>query len=313
MHCRPLLTVVLFVPFLLGSRLWAQEPLIKADNPDPAALPTLSVHQRDALLLVRAAFPNVPDFACDAWCYESAMDCIGIRAIEGGRIELTHRDREHPRVLYVTVVTPEPGAVDFRVRVERAPGTTEPLPDRLVTPNLCWQLIPAPGFASAPDPYPDFVKRCFIFTDKGRTFLHETRRGAIPVRPATDKENNPPWVQMYVGEWQEVPETSPTSWAAYSRDRYLTPVIGAESRDGRYLAALVNDTATGMAQAWHDCMHNNAQWAPASAPVEERTWHVKVYVMENSPRALLERATRDFPELPGADKAKAALERAGDD
>jgi len=118
---------------------------------------------------------------------------------------------------------------------------------------------------------------------------------------------------MYVGEWQEVPETPPTSWASYSKDRYVTTVIGAVSRDGRYLAALANDTATGMAQAWHDCMHNNAQWAPASAPVEERTWHVKVYVMENNPRALLERAARDFPNLPGADKAMAALERGGDD
>ena len=73
------------------------------------------------------------------------------------------------------------------------------------------------------------------------------------------------------------------------------PVIGAVSRDGKYLAALANDSATVMAQAWHDCMHNNPQWLPADALPSRRVWRLKVYAMENRPDALLKRVARDFP------------------
>jgi len=49
------------------------------------------------------------------------------------------------------------------------------LPDQLPGLNLCFQLRNAESFCSRPDPYPEFVKRCFIFTDKVRTFLLQTR------------------------------------------------------------------------------------------------------------------------------------------
>ncbi|HXG24005.1 MAG TPA: hypothetical protein VNJ09_05565, partial [Chthonomonadales bacterium] len=163
--------------------------------------------------------------------------------------------------------------------------------------NLCWQLVRAPSFASAPNPYPEFIKRCFIFTEKGVTFLDKTTRCKIPVRPPDHPYNNPPWVQMYVGVWQDVPKAGPDSWADYSPDRYIYRIIGAVSRDGKYLAALANDSATLMAQAWHDCMHNNANWAPADAPPECRIWRIKLYVMENAPEKLLRKVKRDFPRV----------------
>ena len=117
----------------------------------------------------------------------------------------------------------------------------------------------------------------------------------IPVRPADDRFNNPPWVQMYVGLWQDVPKTNPKGWADTSPDRYTTTVIGAVSRDRRYLAALANDSADSMAQAWHDCMHNNPRWLPAESLPEKRVWRLKIYVMENDPEALLARVAKDFP------------------
>jgi hypothetical protein len=100
---------------------------------------------------------------------------------------------------------------------------------------------------------------------------------------------------MYVGVWQPIPQVTPASWSDYSPDRYTIPVIGAVSRDGKYLAALGNDSAGLMCQAWHDCMHNNPQWLPADAPPAARTWRVKVYVMENDPDALIARVNKDFP------------------
>jgi hypothetical protein len=189
--------------------------------------------------------------------------------------------------------------VEFLARLERDKGATAPLPADPQLLNLCWQLRRAPAFASKPDPYPEFVKRCFIFTEKGVVFLDKTTRRPIPVRPADDPCNNPPWVQMYVGLWQEVPRTNPKGWADCSPDRYAATVIGAVSRDRKHLAALANDSATSMSQAWHDCMHNNPLWLPANAPPEKRTWRLKIYVMENDPDALMARVLKDFPDAKG--------------
>jgi len=281
-----------------STELAGKPMLITVSNPDPDTLPTLGIHQVDKELRVRASFPNVPGFACDSWCYESQLDCMGIAVLDGGRLELRHQDMKNPEAVYLTTVTPLPGAVEFLARVELAPGAAGPLPDDLITPNLCWQLKPAPGFCRiADDKYPEFVERCFIFTEKGRTFLNNTDRKPIPCRPVTDVENNPPWVQMYVGTWREVPEVSATSWAAYSEDRIVAPIIGAVSKDGKHLAAIVNDSASTVCQAWHDCMHNNPEWLPGDAPPQERTWRVRVYAMQNDPETLVETARRDFPRM----------------
>jgi dienelactone hydrolase len=277
--------------------------IVTAANPDPQTLPMLGVWQKDKLTLVASTFPNVPDFTCDSWCYESDVDFLEARDIGEGRLELRHRLRQSPQALLVTTVTPLPGAVEFAARVQLAEGTSGELAENPLTPNLCWQLRRAPGFASAPDSYPEFIKRCFIFTEKGMTFLDETDRKKIPVRYAADPYNNPPWVQMYVGAWQEVPTAGPTSWADYSATQYATTVIGAVSRDGKYLAAIANDSAPLMCQAWHDCMHNNPCWLPANAPVGERVWRLRIYAMQNDPGKLLAQVARDFPKAKHAYQA----------
>jgi len=296
-----ILAVLLAIMALGNSSARAEKEgenvIVIANNPDPQTLPTLGVWENQDLILVSSSFPNMPDFTCDSWCYESNMDFMGATAIDTGRIELRHRDRAQPYVIIVTTVTPEPGAVEFTARVEldkdKYPDAEMPAnPPGL---NLCWQLRRAPIFASAPEPYPEFVKRCFIPTREGMTYLDKTVRRKIPCRPADHQYNNPPWVQMYVGEWQEIPEAGPEAWADYSTDRYVTTVIGAVSRDENYLTAIANDSSTTMCQAWHDCMHNNPQWLPADAPTEERRWRLKIYAMKNNPGELLARVGADFP------------------
>lgn len=285
-----------------GATNYQEAPamLITASNPSPKTLPTLAVWEDEKLspgrklTMVAATFPNVPGFTCDAWCYESDVDFVDARPLSRGRLQLRHRWRAHPHVMLVTVVTPEPGAVEFLAHLELADKQGE-MPSEMPFVNLCWQVRRAPAFASKPDPYPEFVKRCFIFTAKGRTFLHETERRKIPVRPGDDPYNNPPWVQMYAAAWLPLPKASPDSWADYSPDQYTTPVIGVVSRDGKYLAALANDSATVMAQAWHDCLHNNPLWTPDNAPPLQRRWRLKVYAMPNDPNALLKRVEKDFP------------------
>jgi len=264
-------------------------------------LPELGFRLEGKLTLVWASFPDVPGFTCDWWCYESAFDFLDFQKLEGGRLELRHRVRSQPHVLIVTTATPEAGAVEFVARaiVDHQRDPDGKLPETLPAPNMCWQLVRAEGFRSKPDPYPEFVKRCFIFTDKGRTFLHQTTRLKLlyrdPPMPADDPRNNPPWVQMYVGVWQAVPEVRKPNWANYSPDRYTIPVIGTVSRDGKHLAALANGSAGMMAQAWHDCLHNNSQWLPADAPTAQRRWRLKTYLMPNDPETLLARVAGDFP------------------
>ncbi|MBM4082341.1 MAG: hypothetical protein FJ278_21735, partial [Planctomycetes bacterium] len=110
-----ILAALLFwlVPCALGQR----ETLVTADNPKPAELPTLSVWQQKSqdrvLTHVASTFPNVPNFTCDTWCYETDVDFLDAKPLDGGRLQLRHRWKAQPQTICVTTVTPEPGAVEF--------------------------------------------------------------------------------------------------------------------------------------------------------------------------------------------------------
>jgi hypothetical protein len=135
---------VLTLLLALPATIRASEP-VTAKNRDPQRLPMLSVYQDDqfsrgkVLTMVAATFPNVPDFTCDSWCYESPVDFLDARAIEDGKVELRHRDRHQPQAIVVTTVTPEPGAVEFLARLERDKGATAPLPAD-PQPLRAWRL-----------------------------------------------------------------------------------------------------------------------------------------------------------------------------
>jgi hypothetical protein len=303
------LVLVLISLLLSLSAKGEKVTLFTAENPKPGELPTLGAWQDKltdgrVLTYVKSTFPNVPDFTCDTWCYESDVTFLDAKALDGGRVQLRHRWIAHPEVLAVTTITPEKGAVHFIARAELDPEKGGKMPPQPPFLNACWQLRNAPAFASKPDPFPEFVKRCFIFTDSGLTFLDKTQRGKIPVRKDDDPFNNPPWVQTYGCVWMPPMKASEKSWAAYSTDRYIYPVIGAVSRDRKYLAALANNNARSLCQAWHDCMHNNPQWE-AEKPGSEPVWHIAIHAMENNPDELLRRAAQDFPKALTLKDAKA--------
>ena len=213
---------------------------------------------------VSAKFPNVADFTCDLWCYESdGVTFEHGQPLDNGGVEMRHAWAGENWEI-VSTVTPLPGCLDFVARLEPTKDHQNGPPNQYPQLNICWQLRRAAGFASKPDPYPEFVKRCFIFTEKGRTFLNDTKRLPSPARPLSVKENNPPWVQMYLPESAPADmRVKPNEWADYSPDRYTLPVIGAISRDGKYLTAMATGSQNLMCQAWHDCMHNNARWLQA--------------------------------------------------
>ena len=297
---------------LLSERVASAEPrvLLTADNPDPARLPTLAVWEEYAKRhdrydrLLSATFPQIPEFTTDLWCFESpGVEFESAHDLGDGRVQLRHRWSSQSWTI-VSTVTPQVGAIDFVSRMVPHDAEDAAQPSAYPSLNICWQLRRAKTFASEPDPYPQFVARCFIFArgqtaeDSGRTFLLDTVRRPIPVKPATHRRNNPPWVQMYLPTSAPVDmRAGPTAWADYSPDRFTVPLIGAVSRDGRFLAAMASGAESMVCQAWHDCMHNNARWLPADDGVG-KTWHVKIYAMENDPARLLERFRDDFPAVP---------------
>lgn len=244
---------------------------------------------------------EIPGCVLDLLCYEhSGMKYLSHRVVDRHGVELTHRSTKNPEVLLITRVMPEPGAVEIvaRAEVDAASAPAAKLPGELPAPNLCFRVKRAEeAFSCYPDPFPEFIGRCFIFTDEGRTFLLDTVRRKLPRAPADDVRNNPPWVQMYTPVWQPTsPPSTGATWYNTSTDRFTIPVIGVVSRDRKYLVALGNGSSDMLAQAWQECLHNNPKWLPADAAPENRRWRAKVYIMPNDPDALVARVMSDFPE-----------------
>jgi hypothetical protein len=270
-------------------------------------VPDIGLRQED-LAPVYAPFhfvwvrgPQIEGCILDLLCYEhSNLTFVDSQKRANGILELRHRANKSPDILLFTTVTPGPGSVEIvaRADVDRENSPSGNLPMELPTPNLCFRVKRAEGaFSAFPDPFPEFIRRCFIFTETGRMFLLDTKRLKLPRAPTHDPRNNPPWVQIYYGVWQPLPpESQGETWYNRSPDRFTIPVMGVVSRDGKNLVALANDTAGNMTQAWQECLHNNPEWAPAGAPPEERRWRMKLYVMPNDPDALLARVIQDFPE-----------------
>ena len=273
-----------------------REVYLKVPNPDPGTIPSLDVWERRDETLVGIEFPGIPGLICDAWCYESEVDLVDMISLDGGRLKLLHRFRSYPHVYLVTLVTPRPGEVEFIAWIEKKRNSEEPLPDKVFTPNLCWQLKRADNFSSKSESYPDFIKRCFMITGEGPEFLDKTDRKPIPVRDESELENNPPWVQNYLRDDQPEPVFNADAWAGTSDSRYSKSIIGAVSKDGKYLTAIANNAAITMCQAWHDCMHNNPLWLPADVPVDRQIWRLKIYGMENDMEKLVKKVEADFPE-----------------
>ena len=92
------------------------------------------------------------------------------------------------------------------------------------------------------------------------TYLDRTDRQKTNEVPLNDPRNNPTWSQHYVGVWQRLKgEPLPVNT---SRSRYVVPVIGAVSNDGKYMIALACDSPRYSAQAWHTCLHHVVNWGP---------------------------------------------------
>lgn len=284
-----------------------EQPVVAVANPQPDRWPTLRFLRQGVRPLLRISFPDTPGFACDAYLYESDVDLLEARDAGEGQMEVRHRVLAPPGLVVVSTVRPEPGAIEVEARLVREDGSAADLPAGFAPLNLCLQLRLAPTFASYPEPYAWFARRCFVFTEKGRTFLDRTARVPTPRFSADDPVNNPPWTQAYLPAWGRREVALPFPWIGVSPDRITATTAGVVSRDGRHLVALANDSATSISQVWIDCLHNNPEWQRAEKPGAAPTWRMKIYLMENDPRALLRRVVRDFPAADRQPAVQAAL------
>ena len=238
--------------------------------------------------MVVIEFPGIPGSRTESWCYESdGLVFVSYEKTFSGKIVLRH---EYDGGVIITDVIPYPNKVEFIAHVENQ--TKEP-----PFLNMCWQLREAPNFkAIDEDLYYDLVDREFIFMkDSGRVFLNHTERRPKMGSDTSDWFNKPyPWIQIYKPDWKDLPKegnpfyTECDDWSNCSTDRYSKPIIGAVSRDAKWLVAIAADTnAIDLSNAWHDCMHVWVPW-------KDGIWRNTIYAMENNPDLLLEKYNFDF-------------------
>ena len=287
-----------------------------AINSDPDRIPTIGVWQWSSeVVFIYAEFPNIPGARTDGAVYESYTHALtgylDVSVKGEDRIEIKHRYFRHPQILHVGTVTAEPGAVTMTGSLELDPDSEnldDPLPESLWAPDVCFQLrYSEPFWAYSPiidrnsvshaSQYHDYIRRCFIFTEDGLTFLDKTVRNEFASTVGwkqDDPRDHPPITQRHLGVWQG----DPPDWMKYvSPDRYVAPVMGTVSRDGKSLMALAGVSPDYMQQALFECLHNYSRWLPEDAPLLERVWTRKIYAMENDPDALLEKVYQDIHNI----------------
>lgn len=290
----------------------AEHVIATAMNPDPDVYPTihLRLHSRE-IAFCTVLYPGVPGYRADGCLYEPSdgflwLNFIGVRLPADNVLQVLHRVRDNPSLIHVTTLTAKPGKVELVASLEidsSASTKNANLPKTLgLTPNLCWGWSGASNFAGGgnrenserKENYINWISRCFIFTEKGRTFLSDTERRMTAEVPKDDPRNNPVRPQHYIGVWQDYktkaphPNTSP--------DRYIFPLIGAVSNDGKFFTAIASPTSRYVAQAWHTCLHHIPTWEGSDGPLMDQTWRVNLYLGEDDPQQLLEQAKKDFPE-----------------
>ena len=265
-------------------------------NKDRSLLPRLKVDQEKhgdrVFTMVRIAVPTIPGFECDVWCYEDRLRQGEGLPQEDGSLVLRHKTRGQDGLVHVTThFVPRPGELDFIVTVK---GKSRRDVRSVRSVNACWQLRRTPGFQRQGDFVKTFVNQCFIYTVKGFTLLRDTTRFPDTRRPASDRTNSPPWVQVYPPIWARHRGQPKAFWGA-STDRPVYSIIGEVSRDGKWLAALAWPECHSMCQGWHDCLHNGPKLLNGyDEKTNQTVYRGKFYFMENDPQKLLERYTNDL-------------------
>jgi len=140
----------------------------------------------------------------------------------------------------------------------------------------------------------EFAERAFIYTMRGPASLLDTPRGNQKAFAADSPWNNPPGTQWYVHPSAQHPGDV---WGfGTCGDRPVIGLIGAVSRDGKWLTAIGRPYNLSIGQGWHDCLHcgGHTRWYlnEKESIIRQRTM---LYVMPNDKEALAAARLADFP------------------
>jgi ankyrin repeat protein len=281
----------------------------KAEVTQDNRLPILDVERKrnGTYLMIRTE--SIPGLLLDVWCYEDKLGDATRYEKQGGAVVLIHKLEE---ATVTTRFEPRQTGVDIQVHVT---GPTAEAVRKVQRLNPCCQFARSAAFRSKGNYVDDFVARCFVFLDAGMTLLKDTKR--IPgTRPRTDdKANYPkPWIQEYFPAWRKHPGQI-KGQRGYSPDRPVYPIIGAVSRDGKYLAAIAWPETASLGQVWHHCIHPRPVITESfDAKTGETCSRGKIYLMENNEEKLLRQFKEDFPHWQRPpDDAKCDVARSKDD
>jgi hypothetical protein len=239
--------------------------------------------------------PDIPGLKLDVWCYEDSLgQAIKCEKKEDG-LELTHKQGQ---AKVSTFFKAETDGVSIQVNVTGSPEDVR----EVKSVNPCCQLENSNAF-KCEDKHnyvDDFVARCFVFLDRGMTFLKDTAR--VPGTRAPRNEYNDlansknPWIQEYIPLWRKHPGQIKGE-RGYSTDRPVYPIIGAVSRDKKYLTAIAWPETEMLGQVWLHCFHARPIIGESyNAKLGETTSFGKIYIIENNEAELLSLFNKDFPD-----------------
>jgi hypothetical protein len=204
-----------------------------------------------------------------------------------GSVVFTYREGE---MGCVTTFTPKPGG-----RVEMSLVVTGPLEElkKIRFIDGCMQHWESPAFRRR-GPLTEFAGRCFIYTMRGPVSLLDTPRGKQKGFAPDSPWNCPACTQWYVPLDSQHPGDI---WAfGMCGDRPVVGLIGAESRDGKWLTAIGIRYSLNVGQGWHDCLHcgGHTRWYldEKESVIREKTM---LYVMPNDKGKLLTAYREDLP------------------
>jgi len=193
-----------------------------------------------------------------------------------------------------TTFKPEPGG---RVLMEiEADGPAEEL-KKIKFLDGCLQHWESPAFRRR-GALSEFASRCFIYTMDGPKGFLEMPRGRQSGFDPGSPWNNPACTQWYVG-----PDCCHPGdvWSFGTNGmRPVHGLIGAVSRDGKWLTAMGRRYNLSIGQGWHDCYHTggHTRWYfdDKAGGIRQRTM---IYVMPNDKKKLLAAFLKDFPPSKG--------------
>lgn len=131
----------------------------------------------------------------------------------------------------------------------------------------------------------NYVERSFVFTERGRTWLSETRRTEAALYRGG---------QVFLPPWIEAKDANPRPISA---DRVTNGIIGCVSGDQRWLLALASDRTFELFEGVYVCLHSDP-WIGGLQPGEVRQIRQRLYLLPNDPNKLLQRYRRDFAPKP---------------